>query len=307
MLAFLTILQRGHESRKGSQTWHEERCLHGKKTTHDIPELQLLQTISLLLFCPLLLLPPSSCPRPPSSTTTTLSPFSQHDSASSAPFHGCRHALSFSCSIVLVRDMTMASFSFATLCHACFSISILLNMSSSSIVLFIALDISSSFCFSKNCFFDSYFLSINASCCFLCSCKPNLNLSFCLRINRWTQYQSWTLPGNIITEKRNQESGLCRTCKQINRSISRICFSSSAARFWEKPTDCWGFFVATKLWWFLCCGGIWWNCGMIRCCCGGRGGGGLKQKWSKPTTPPSTAGAAAGASLSIKSGGMARG
>lgn len=156
MAAFLGIPQTGHWRRRESQVLHEERCLQGKQIMHEDRELQLLQ----IIFC--------------SSSSWT----SQQDSASS-PLVDKQYPLSLSCSIVLFNDMTIASFSFAILCHASFSISIFFKYSSSSFVLLPALTISSSLCFSKNSSLDSYFLQINPSCCFFCSFKIHLNFSFC--------------------------------------------------------------------------------------------------------------------------------
>ena len=110
----------------------------------------------------------------PSSLFPMLS--SQQDSASSEKIP---QAFSLICSIVWFRDITLASFSLATLCQAWFSISNFLRKSSSSIALLVAFAISSSFCLKRANAFDSTFRIRAASCCFLCSCKTNLNLSLC--------------------------------------------------------------------------------------------------------------------------------
>lgn len=162
MLAFFTILHTGHESRKTSQSLQEQRCLQGSMITQEFRMSQLLQIMVLVL-----------CSSSPFLWSITL----QYDSASSVSLADKR-ALSLSCWIVLFNDRIAASFSFAILCHVWFSISIFLRKSSSSIFLFTALNTSSSFCLSNSWILGSYFLINNAICCFLCSRKANLNLSF---------------------------------------------------------------------------------------------------------------------------------
>lgn len=171
MLAFFGILQTGHESRKTSQSLQEQRCLQGSITTQEFRELQHLQTIALF----------SSSPFSVFSSFSSM--FWQQDSASSAALAD-KQADSLSRWIVLFNDATIASFSFATLCHVWFSISILFKKFWSSIVLFAAFEISSSFCLSRSWVLDSYFFIKSAICCFLCSCNANLNLSFCFKENK---------------------------------------------------------------------------------------------------------------------------
>lgn len=180
MLAFFGDWQTGQESRKASQALHEQRCLQGRNSTHELRELQPLQTMFVFFFffnflCSTSLLSPSS------SSVLSLSSTSQHDSASSAPLLLRQQALSLISSSVLFKDTTMASFSSATLFHDWFSVSNFLNKSRSSIVLLVPRAISSSFCLNKAVVFDSIFFSNVPTCCFLCSCSNNLNLSFCLK------------------------------------------------------------------------------------------------------------------------------
>lgn len=166
MLAFFTTPQTGQEIKKPWQDLHEQRCLQGRKTTHEFRELQHLHSIFLAFcssFSPPLFSPPVSS--------------SQQDSASSTQL--VKHWFSLSRSIELLRLETKTSFSLASLCQFWLSISIVLKNCSSSPVLFMALEISSSFCFSKYSAFASSFLRSNKICCFLCSCKANFNLSFC--------------------------------------------------------------------------------------------------------------------------------
>lgn len=165
MLAFFTTPQTGQEIKKPWQDLHEQRCLQGRKTTHEFRELQHLHSI-FLAFC-------SSFSPPLFSPVSS----SQQDSASSTQL--VKHWFSLSRSIELLRLETKASFSLASLCQFWLSISIVLKNCSSSPVLFMALEISSSFCFSKYSAFASNFLRSNKICCFLCSCKANFNLSFC--------------------------------------------------------------------------------------------------------------------------------
>lgn len=170
MLAFFTIPQTGQESKETWQSLHEQRCLQGRNTTHEFLKLQLLQTIFSWFS-----LSPSPCPLF-SPVPSSLSPL-KHDPVSSTSL--VKHPFSLSCSIVLFKFATIASFSVANRYHVWLSISTFLKKSSSSIVLFIAFAISSSFCCSKTTVFSSYFLKSNAICCLRCSCKSNLNLSFC--------------------------------------------------------------------------------------------------------------------------------
>lgn len=168
MLASFTELQTGQEPRKASQALHEQRCLHGRKRTHDFLDLHHLQTIFFLS--------PSS-----SSTFSSLLQEPQiEDSASWAPLLTTT-SLSLTCSSVLLRSTTIASFSFAILCHDSLSISAFLRLASSSIVFLVAWANTSSFCLIKHKAFDSKLFSTAASCCLLCSCRAHLSLSFCLK------------------------------------------------------------------------------------------------------------------------------
>ena len=193
MLAFFAVLQTGQESRKAAQFLHEQRCLQGRNKTHELRKLQHLQTIVVVVFLVL----SSSCPCPWSATSPAKPLFSaasipslftsQHDSASSTPLLKQQEACSRSCSRVLFKEKTIASFSCATLCHAWFSISSFFNRYCNSIVLFAAFVISSSFCPSKTDAFGSIFFTNTATCCFLCSCSNNFNLSFWIKVNKKNQ------------------------------------------------------------------------------------------------------------------------
>jgi len=180
MLDFLGILQTGQTCRKGSQVLHEQRCLQGRNIKQDFWELQHLQSIVFFLIC-------STSPTPPRHTVFSPVPSSiaavifmlssQHDFASS-DIIACT-ALSFTCSKLLWRHTTIASFSSATFFHDSFSTSNLLKNSFNSLVFFVACIISSSFCLNKWRAFNSIFFNNSAMCCFLCSCSKTLNFSFC--------------------------------------------------------------------------------------------------------------------------------
>ena len=139
---------------------------------HEFLELHPLHTINIFLAVS------SVASRNPSSAPLLTS---QQDSASSAPLLKQPDEFSLSCSIVLLRETTMASFSWAILCHVWFSNSSFFRNSPSSTVLLAACAISSSFCFNIGRAFDSSFFNNDPSCRLFCSCNTNLNLSFCFQ------------------------------------------------------------------------------------------------------------------------------
>lgn len=161
MLSTFTDLQIGQESMRASHASQEQRCLHGRITTHEFLELQVLQVILSL-----------------SSEALKVWGRSQQDSASSA---GVEDEKTFSfviSSILNFNESTMASFSLAILCHAWFSISILFKSNSNFAFFLLSFAISSSFCLSKKRVFASTVFIRSVVCCFLCSCMVSLNLSF---------------------------------------------------------------------------------------------------------------------------------
>lgn len=164
MLATLAELQTGQETRKASHCLHEQRCLQGKRRTHEFLELQRLQASFLLSSF-------SSC-----SLLSSSHESQQTDSASSALLL-IKTILSLTCSRVLLRSITIASFALANLCHDSLSISAFLKQASSSIALLVACIKSSSFCLIKFIAFDSTLFNTAPSCCFLCSSRADLNLS----------------------------------------------------------------------------------------------------------------------------------
>lgn len=165
MLASLADLQTGQDTRKASHCLHEQRCLQGRKRTHEFLELQRLQAIFLLSSF-------SSCSLWSHEPQKT-------DSASSALLL-TKTSLSLTCSSVLLRSETMASFALASFCHDSLSISAFFKQASSSIAFFVACAKSSSFCLIIVMAFDSMLFSTTASSRFLCSCKADLSLSLCL-------------------------------------------------------------------------------------------------------------------------------
>lgn len=151
MLASFTDSQTGQNPTKTSQDLHEQRCLQGRKTTHDLFPLHSLQS-KFLLF-PL---------------------FDEKSHADSASM-----ALSLTWVRVLLSSETFASFSLAFLCHFWFSISVSLKHCSSSIVFFVAIANSSSFRHIMLAIFDWYLWSRISWCCLDSFCKIDFNLSFC--------------------------------------------------------------------------------------------------------------------------------
>lgn len=188
MLASLVDSQTGQEPRKGSQDLHEQRCLQGRKRTHDLLVLQFLQanffpfSSTTRFSCSITTLSLSLCP--------PLSHEPQQDSASSASLL-TKTSLSLTCSSVLLRSMTMVSFALAILCHVSLSISAFLKQSWSSMALLVACAKCSSFCLIKLKVLDSKFLNRAASCCFLCSCKANLSFSFCFKERKKKHFKSF--------------------------------------------------------------------------------------------------------------------
>ena len=162
MLASFTDLQTGQEPRKASQDLHEQRCLQGRKITHEVLELHPLQATFFWL-----------------STCSISHEPQQKDSASWTLLLGVT-SRSLIRSSVLLKSTTTASFSLASLCHCSLSCSTFLRQTSSSMVFFVVCAKSSSFCLIKEETFDSTLFSMIPNCCFLCCCKANLSLSACI-------------------------------------------------------------------------------------------------------------------------------
>ena len=208
MLASFTDLQTGQQPRRGSQDLHEQRCLQGKKRKHEVRELQRLHAI--FLHWSFTSSPPSPLSLPlPSSSLLSMGP-PPYDSASSAPLLSNK-CVSLTCSSMLFRYLTIASFSVATRCHPWLSTSLLLNQSSSSIIFFLALAKSSSFCLIRVIVFDSNLFNSDPSCCFRCSCKANFNLSsYC------TKYQQNSNSKKTQKEKKKEKEKKKPLIKRID-------------------------------------------------------------------------------------------
>ena len=162
MLASFTDLQTGQEPSKASQDLHEQRCLQGRKITHEVLELHPLQTNFLWL------------------STCSISHEPQQKDSASWTSSLAMTSLSLICSRELLRSTTIASFSRASLCHCSLSSSTFLRQTSSSMVFFVACAKSSSFCLIKEETFDSTLFSTIPNSWFLCSCRANLSLSACV-------------------------------------------------------------------------------------------------------------------------------
>lgn len=155
-LASFTVSQIGQCPKSPSQDLQQQRCLQGKKTTHNLPAWHNLQQ-PFIIF----------------SLQGSSEDESQNDTASSSS--------SMTCFNLLLRSETMASFSVAFFSHALASISAPFNESWSSLDLFLAMANSSSFCSIRALILDSY-LCIISACSRVSSCRISLlNLLLCSR------------------------------------------------------------------------------------------------------------------------------